>query len=171
MCQSCQRPCVGTCRCTVSGSTSAHSIMHGRNSLIERSGAEGYRVRRRRTKLPGVPSSVSMRREKAGRGRSAAESYAVRAELAGIAHMRRIRERQLRVSRRTIDPIDCSYRSAYIGGYSPGNTAFSFSGTGAIMASVVIISPAIDAAFCRATRTTFAGSMIPLSTRSVNCSV
>jgi hypothetical protein len=33
------------------------------------------------------------------------------------------------------------------------------------MASVVIRSPAIDAAFCKAERTTFVGSMMPLLTR------
>ena len=41
----------------------------------------------------------------------------------------------------------------------------SFFGLSATMASVVIKSPAIDAAFCRAARTTLVGSMIPLLTR------
>ena len=37
----------------------------------------------------------------------------------------------------------------------------SFFGFSAIIASVVIINPATDAAFCNATRTTFAGSITP----------
>src|SRR5690349_14312297 len=41
----------------------------------------------------------------------------------------------------------------------------SFFGLSATMASVVISSPAIDAAFCRAARTTLVGSMMPLETR------
>ena len=41
----------------------------------------------------------------------------------------------------------------------------SFFGLSATMASVVIRSPAIDAAFCRAARTTLVGSMMPLVTR------
>src|SRR4030088_2115294 len=41
----------------------------------------------------------------------------------------------------------------------------SFFGLSATMASVVIRSPAIDAAFCSAARTTLVGSMMPLVTR------
>ena len=39
------------------------------------------------------------------------------------------------------------------------------------MASVVIIRPATDAASCRATRTTFAGSTMPAFSMSTYCSV
>ena len=46
----------------------------------------------------------------------------------------------------------------------PG-AALSFFGLSATMASVVIRSPAIDAAFCNAARTTLVGSMMPLVTR------
>src|ERR1700726_4612060 len=41
----------------------------------------------------------------------------------------------------------------------------SFFGLSATMASVVIRSPAIDAAFCSAARTTLVGLMMPLVTR------
>src|SRR6516162_7073444 len=44
----------------------------------------------------------------------------------------------------------------------PGRPVFGLSAT---MASVVISSPAIDAAFCSADRTTLVGSMMPLVTR------
>ena len=44
--------------------------------------------------------------------------------------------------------------------------AFSFSGFSAITASVVRNRPAMDAAFCRAERVTFAGSMIPVANMS-----
>ena len=50
----------------------------------------------------------------------------------------------------------------------PGGMAGSFfsSGISATSASVVSSSDAIDAAFCRAERTTLVGSMTPASTRS-----
>ena len=46
-----------------------------------------------------------------------------------------------------------------------------FSGISAIMASVVSISEAIDAAFCSAVRVTLVGSMTPAATRSSYVSV
>jgi hypothetical protein len=49
-------------------------------------------------------------------------------------------------------------------------SAFS-SWTSAIIVSVVSIRPAIEAAFCRAVRVTFAGSMTPAATRSSYFSV
>ncbi len=49
--------------------------------------------------------------------------------------------------------------------------AFSFFGSSATIASVVIISPAMDAAFYSAVRTTLVGSRIPILTRSPYSSV
>ena len=51
----------------------------------------------------------------------------------------------------------------------PGGMAgmgVSFFGFSATIASVVISSPAIEAASCRAVRTTLVGSMMPLDTKS-----
>ncbi len=48
---------------------------------------------------------------------------------------------------------------------------FLGSGASVTAASVVSRSPAIDAAFCSAVRTTFVGSMIPAATRSSNSPV
>lgn len=50
--------------------------------------------------------------------------------------------------------------------YSPGSSA-----TPQIMASVVSMSEAIEAAFCRAVRVTLVGSITPAFTRSSYCSV
>jgi hypothetical protein len=49
----------------------------------------------------------------------------------------------------------------------PPASPFS-SETPAIMASVVSMRPAIEAAFCRAVRVTFAGSMTPAETRAAS---
>ena len=46
-----------------------------------------------------------------------------------------------------------------------------FFGASATMASVVIMRPAIEAASCSATRTTFAGSTMPAPNMSTYCSV
>ena len=48
----------------------------------------------------------------------------------------------------------------------PGIAGADFSGLSAMTASVVRNRAAIDAAFCRADRVTFAGSMMPAATRS-----
>jgi hypothetical protein len=54
----------------------------------------------------------------------------------------------------------------------PGMAGGSFFfGVSATMASVVIMRPATDAASCRATRTTFAGSTMPAFSMSTYCSV
>ncbi len=53
----------------------------------------------------------------------------------------------------------------------PPPPAFSSLGFSATIASVVSIRPATDAAFCRAVRTTLAGSMTPIATRSPYSSV
>ncbi len=52
------------------------------------------------------------------------------------------------------------------GPWPPGAGAGFFSGISQIIASVVSISDAIDAAFCNAVRVTLVGSMTPEATRS-----
>jgi hypothetical protein len=49
---------------------------------------------------------------------------------------------------------------------SPPGIGAAFSGLSAMTASVVRNSAAMDAAFCRAERTTLVGSTIPAATRS-----
>src|SRR5690606_12425528 len=50
----------------------------------------------------------------------------------------------------------------------PGAAGSSFFGSSATMASVVIIRPAMEAAFCSAVRVTLVGSRMPNSTMSPN---
>ena len=51
---------------------------------------------------------------------------------------------------------------------APGIAGSSFFGSSATIASVVIIRPAIDEAFCSAVRVTLVGSRMPNSTMSPN---
>ena len=53
----------------------------------------------------------------------------------------------------------------------PGIAGSSFFGSSPTIASVVIIRPAIDAAFCSAVRVTLVGSRMPIATMSPNSPV
>jgi hypothetical protein len=68
--------------------------------------------------------------------------------------------------------MNCCNRGYYIIPISPMPLpGAAGAGSSPIMASVVIIRPATEAAFCSATRTTLAGSIIPISIRSPYSSV